>query len=192
MRRLLGVGVLTGVELARAEGSAGGWRPLYETGLFTECVAHLGDPGVAAHRRRLLRWIPPALPAMAWLALFSVLMISDPPNPGEILPLALLLGGVPLTILAAWTAWFAGSFAAVFGRPAARRSHAPRLLPAPVPDYAAEVAELERLRRQPRDPEQLRADLEVVRRLREASADPDRISALDLEERALLAQITER
>lgn len=178
LRTLLRFGLLTGTELARPE-AIQRWAPLSEAPIFTEEVAHLGDPSVAAHRRRALRWFPVALPLIAWLLFVSVMMIAEPPPPDEILPILLCLGALPATVLAAWTHWFRASLAALFGRP--QPGAQPQLLPAPTPDLAEQAL----------PPEQLRAKLEVVQRLRRASQDPDRTSALLREEQALLDRILE-
>lgn len=193
MRRFLKLGLLTGTELTRLQGSTRPWRPLYDTPMFTESVAHLGDPAVAAHRRRVWRWAPVALPLMLWLLLFAGLLVASPPPAPDVLPVSILLGAFPLAVLMAWTAYFVRSFLAIAHREPARREPAARLLSPPIPDFdALSDRPREALPTQPADPERIRAELEVIARLRSASRDPDRISALDREERALLDRMMQR
>ncbi|HHO53878.1 MAG TPA: hypothetical protein ENK18_24150 [Deltaproteobacteria bacterium] len=183
LRTFLRFGILTGTELARPE-RAQRWSPLFESALFTEEVAHLGDPAIAAHRRRAMRWFPLSLPLMAWLLFVSVMMIAEPPAADEVLPVLLCLGILPTSVLLLWTRWFGTSLAALVGLPprsATTEAQEPLLLSTPVPELGVPET----------SPEQLRAKLEVVQRLRKASKDPDRTSALLQEEQALLDRIIE-
>ncbi|MBX2798385.1 MAG: hypothetical protein KTR31_11965 [Myxococcales bacterium] len=184
VRRLLSFGLLSGTELARRTDAEGGWAPLHDTPLFVESVAHLGDPAVTAHRRRVVRWLPLGVPLTAWLVFFAVLVVAEPPRLDELVPMLLFLAGVPALVLAVWTARFRQSFAVV--RQGRREAEAPAAVPLLAP-IMPDLDDRDALR----DPEALRARLEVVQRLRAASKDADRIVALEREEQALLHRMVE-
>lgn len=128
LRQRLRTRSLSGIELCRHERDDQ-WRALHDTHLFREEVAHLGDPAVAAHRRRLWRWVPPVLPLLAWIAFFGGLLASVGPDGSEIVPLTFLLVGLPSMLLLAWTALFFESLYVAVGGRRARAEAPPKLLP---------------------------------------------------------------
>lgn len=173
VRRLLRLGFLSGVELARREAPGEAWVRLHDTPLFAESVAHLGDPAVTAHRRRLYWWLPVGVPLTMWLALFAFILSVEPMPPDDLLAFASIVSGIPTLLLALWTSRFLPSLRALGGakEPAAVEPQPEVVTPA-----------------EP-DREQLRAELEVVQRLASSSRDPDRLAALRREEQALLSRM---
>ncbi|MEN0065011.1 MAG: hypothetical protein AAGA48_22905 [Myxococcota bacterium] len=177
VRRWLKWGLLTGVELVRPEAPGAPWTRLHDTVAFAETVPHLREPGLAAHRRRLRWWFPPAFVVVAWVTVFTTILAIETPDPGEAVPLSLFFLGTPLAALALWTSWFANSFRAVFGR-----SNAAPETPAVVEAVAEPLEEAD-------EQEKLRAELEVLQRLQAAASHPDRIRALKREEQALIRRM---
>lgn len=176
VRRLLRLGFLSGTELVRPEEAGASWQPLHATRLFVEGVAHVGDPAQAAHRRRLWWWWPVALPLMGWMGwigFITATLAIEPPPFNVFIGIVFALIGMPSLALALWTRRFRDSIREVRATTTAR----------PVVEAEAVPREAEE------DRERLRAELEVIQRLRDAASDSDRRRALEREEQALIQRM---